>query len=277
MFSRKENSVGVGHAAGDGKGLRLSLKYDARTNFKKYINHLATTKTEGDEKFLILKPKYSPNTTDSSASVTSSIPPCFEPINSIGIPVSPIHSVSSSLSSPNIRQPPPYRPPPPPPSSASSPNISYDNISISSLNNILSPENVVPQAPPRRRSSDKGKQEHENVITQLDTTIQEKNENDENQNFENDKQPISVKERTQKFNRMASVEDELSPRPQKEKKKVPEKGADEDDGASVTSLEQKKCTEWLVTAAKGDYQELAKLAADEPRLVKLKVHSLGSE
>lgn len=36
-------------------------------------------------------------------------------------------------------------------------------------------------------------------------------------------------------------------------------------------LEPKKCTEWFVAAAKGDYQELAKLAHSEPRLVKLKV------
>lgn len=37
-----------------------------------------------------------------------------------------------------------------------------------------------------------------------------------------EKQTISVKERTQKFNRMASIEDELSssPRQQKEKKKT---------------------------------------------------------
>lgn len=33
----------------------------------------------------------------------------------------------------------------------------------------------------------------------------------------------------------------------------------------------KKCAAWYVTAAKGDYQELAKLASEDTRLVKLKV------
>ncbi|KAK5642839.1 hypothetical protein RI129_009006 [Pyrocoelia pectoralis] len=228
-----------------------STREEARITFKKYINTLATTKTEGDEKFLILKPKYSPCPDGSSNPVTSP-KPCLDPINSIGIPVSPSHSNQDA--SPR-RQPPPYRPPPPPPPATPSPNISYDNISISS--SISLAESVAPQAPPRRRNSEKLKQE------------ESPRDDGENQAAESDKQPVSVKERTQKFNRMASVEDELSPRNQKGKK-IPDKGADEDDGASVTSLDPKKCTEWLVTAAKGDYQELAKLASDEPRLVKLK-------
>lgn len=45
---------------------------------------------------------------------------------------------------------------------------------------------------------------------------------------------------------------------------------DEDDSSSVTSLDPKK-REWLVLAAKGDYQPLAKLAAECPRLVRTKV------
>ncbi|XP_031346332.1 ankyrin repeat domain-containing protein SOWAHB isoform X3 [Photinus pyralis] len=234
-----------------------STRDEARTTFKKLINTLATTKTEGDEKFLILKPKYS-LCPDLPAIPITSPKPCLDPINSIGIPVSPSHSIQDA--SPR-RQPPPYRPPPPPPPTTPSPNVSCDNISISS--SISLAESIAPQAPPRRRNSEKSKME------------EPPRDDCENPGVENDKQPISVKERTQKFNRMASVEDELSPRNQKGRK-IPDKccvcpqGADEDDGASVTSLDPKKCTEWLVTAAKGDYQELAKLASDDPRLVKLK-------
>lgn len=39
----------------------------------------------------------------------------------------------------------------------------------------------------------------------------------------------------------------------------------------LLQLDQKKRNEWYVMSAKGDYQELAKLASDEPRLAKLKV------
>ncbi|XP_043518438.1 ankyrin repeat domain-containing protein SOWAHC isoform X4 [Frieseomelitta varia] len=48
------------------------------------------------------------------------------------------------------------------------------------------------------------------------------------------------------------------------------KGADEDDSASVASQLDGKSREWLVRAAQGDYQALAKLAAEEPRLTRLK-------
>ncbi|KAK1118764.1 hypothetical protein K0M31_014764 [Melipona bicolor] len=53
-------------------------------------------------------------------------------------------------------------------------------------------------------------------------------------------------------------------------------GADEDDSASVASQLDGKSREWLVRAAQGDYQALAKLAAEEPRLTRLKVNKSKS-
>ncbi|XP_006558998.1 ankyrin repeat domain-containing protein SOWAHB isoform X6 [Apis mellifera] len=54
------------------------------------------------------------------------------------------------------------------------------------------------------------------------------------------------------------------------------KGADEDDSASVASQLDGKSREWLVRAAQGDYQALAKLAAEEPRLTRLKDPTSGT-
>nr|XP_031827972.1 ankyrin repeat domain-containing protein SOWAHB isoform X5 [Nomia melanderi] len=53
------------------------------------------------------------------------------------------------------------------------------------------------------------------------------------------------------------------------------KGADEDDSASVASQLDGKSREWLVRAAQGDYQALAKLAGEEPRLTGLKDPTSG--
>lgn len=39
----------------------------------------------------------------------------------------------------------------------------------------------------------------------------------------------------------------------------------------VLQLEPKRCQEWYVTASKGDYHELLRLAKDEPRFVNLRV------
>ncbi|XP_076379539.1 ankyrin repeat domain family member sosondowah isoform X4 [Megalopta genalis] len=56
------------------------------------------------------------------------------------------------------------------------------------------------------------------------------------------------------------------------------KGADEDDSASVASQLDGKSREWLVRAAQGDYQALAKLAGEEPRLTGLKLRRMtGTE
>ncbi|XP_017955690.1 uncharacterized protein LOC108650877 isoform X2 [Drosophila navojoa] len=78
--------------------------------------------------------------------------------------------------------------------------------------------------------------------------------------------PISVKEATRKFNRMASEEEAkiISPPP----KKKPEKLIEEKDSPDVT-LSHPKAKEWIVAMAKVNYQELAKLANDYPELVKL--------
>ncbi|XP_018333159.1 espin-like [Agrilus planipennis] len=243
-------------------------KDDARVKFKKYINTLATTRTDGTEKFLTLRPQYIGSASPSYQSVGIPRPQIM--------PTSPTYSMkdfhATSPSSSPVRQPPPYRPPPP---VTSSPSISLDNVSMCSSNVSLQDVMGTPQAPPRNRSRTSIRSDsQESFDKKLD---KERSAEEDKENV--DKKPISVKERTQKFNRLASVEDELSPRQQKERKRNQERGADEDDGASVTSLDQKKCTEWLVTAAKGDYQDLAKLATDEPRLVKLRdpftVRSLG--
>ncbi|GJQ85185.1 hypothetical protein Trydic_g9123 [Trypoxylus dichotomus] len=226
---------------------------DARAKFKKYVNQLATTKTEGSEKFLILRPKYSQN-----EELLKALSPT---------PLSPHHDTRSAA---GPRQPPPYRPPPP-----VTPTSSSDNISISSSNFSLysSSDLENPYVPPRKKLSEK------KLEAEL-KALEDDNENSRNNGNEEvmeqceakqvEKQSVSVKERMQRFNKMASAEDELSPR-QRDKKTFPEKGADEDDVASVISLDPKRSAEWYVTAAKGEYQDLARLASDEPRFVKLKV------
>lgn len=159
--------------------------------------------------------------------------PQHDPRNSIGIPLSPNSlsdlspTIQSAQSSPRPRQPPPYRPPPPVNSSTSS----LDTISIGSLSSC----NETPQAPPRRRESTRKKSAPgistasrplsvDEVITPVKqransvddvTPDRQTVEVDEN----GEKKSISVKERTKEFNRLASVEDELSPRQPKSAEK----------------------------------------------------------
>uniref|UniRef100_A0A069DW29 Putative ankyrin repeat and dhhc-type zn-finger domain protein n=1 Tax=Panstrongylus megistus TaxID=65343 RepID=A0A069DW29_9HEMI len=86
---------------------------------------------------------------------------------------------------------------------------------------------------------------------------------------------ISVKERSQKFDRMAS-EIALNKaivlnnaNGNSNKKKHDKTDKDEEDTGSVQLMDG-KCREWLVRCAQGDYQTIVKLAAENPKLVKFK-------
>lgn len=232
------------------------------------------TKTEGDDKVLILKTKYlhspdAPLSPLSSSNTSLNIgSPQHDPRNAIGIPISPISTSNiESLTTPP-RQPPPYRPPPP----VVSPSSSLDSISLSSN----STSDDKPQAPPRRRGNleEVRSNSRGNLIENGDGDRDSEGGRDRSNmgESEEEKEVISVKERTQKFNRMASVDDELSPRTPKSAEKDRSKnwGQEEIDTSTLTPLEPKKCQEWYVTASRGDYQELLKLARDEPRLVNRK-------
>ncbi|CAH1123175.1 unnamed protein product [Ceutorhynchus assimilis] len=242
-----------------------ATKDENRRKFKEYVNTLAHTRLEGDEKVLILKSKYLNSQElslhSSTSSLNSNLAP-NDPRNNVGLPLSPLgnnnngnfqlYSSTSSLCTPP-RQPPPYRNPPP----VSSPSPSLDSVSLSSN----STQDDRPLAPPRQhRSNSRG-----NLLDAENLSTPTREENLE-------KGGLSVKERTQQFNRMASVEDDLSPRVSKsaEKDRGKNWGLDDTDESTLTPLEPKKCQEWYVTASRGDCQELLRLARDEPRLVNRK-------
>lgn len=197
------------------------LADDARTKFKSYINVLAQTKTEGTEKLLILRPKYRDTGPVSTAPALSPVSPYRSDLrNSVGIPISPTYNSAGIQTPPRHskpRQPPPYRPPPPP----VSPPDTSDTISISSSTFSFTETNT-PQAPPRRKSTEKGRSSFDGASENGTSNQSITDSPEDNQ----EKTPVSVKERMQKFNRMASVEDELSPSPrqQKEKKKTEKVG-----------------------------------------------------
>ncbi|XP_076272599.1 ankyrin repeat domain family member sosondowah [Rhynchophorus ferrugineus] len=226
---------------------------ECRRVFKEHVNTLAHTKKEGGEKVLILRSQYlhssqlSLNSLNTSTSSLNGPPtPLYDHWNAIGIPTSPLSPATPP------RQPPPYRNPPP----VVSPSPSVDSFSISSG----SLQDDPPRAPPRRRGTqDVSRSDSTNDLVQPDAG----------------EEPVSVKERMQKFNRMASSEEELlSPvrTPKSAEKDRNRSRHGEDCDTSVqTPLEPKKCQEWYVTASRGDYQELVKLAREEPRLVNKKV------
>ncbi|KAK0177286.1 hypothetical protein PV328_001354, partial [Microctonus aethiopoides] len=276
-------------------------RVDARNKFKEYVNELATIKNEENEKYLVLKKKYRRNIEESV-----DIPHHSSSHHSTFQTSSEIQHFPSSPSSP-LRDPPPYRSPPPAPSpstdgslspaffsppeqlyatvnkpnrTAASASTDYsqqqDNkdgmnrkiIGGELMNDV---EISSPPVPPRRKSQDKFKLENK----ENNNVKKEKYDGDitSKENVIPTPDLPSVRERMQRFNRMAS-ETDLHGRANglitAPTKKRTDKGADEDDSASVASQLDGKAREWLVRASQGDYQALAKLSAEEPRLTRLK-------
>ncbi|KAL6423429.1 hypothetical protein ACFW04_010194 [Cataglyphis niger] len=247
-------------------------RVEARNRFKEYVNILATIKNEEGDKFLVLKKKYRQPFLD------------FSPPQSVGSPLA-----SPDLATPvsPLREPPPYRPPPPAPLSPSS-NSSHASLDestmpISGRENDQKNDNPdasiasVPPVPPRRKSQDKLKMENKENVDKnksgFSETVIKEDETATTTNLASVEQ-LSFRERMQRFNRMAN-ETDLPARPNdttSSARKRADKGADEDDSASVASQLDGKSREWLVRAAQGDYQALAKLAAEEPRLTRLKAN-----
>nr|XP_017016422.1 ankyrin repeat domain-containing protein SOWAHC isoform X4 [Drosophila kikkawai] len=85
--------------------------------------------------------------------------------------------------------------------------------------------------------------------------------------------PMSVKEATRKFNRMASEEEAKIISPPAKKK--PEKQLIEEKDSPEVTLSHPKAKEWIVSMAKANYQELAKMASEFPELVKLQCPATG--
>ncbi|XP_078041654.1 uncharacterized protein LOC144472437 isoform X2 [Augochlora pura] len=257
-------------------------RVEARNRFKEYVNTLATIKNEEGEKYLVLKKKYRQTILEFSTPDEMGSPLATPDIVT---PVSP------------LRAPPPYRPPPPAPLS---PTVGIDVVPADSNTDFVREGAAVdarkngvhgvdtgfstssPPVPPRRKSQDKIKIENkENVDKNRGSEAVIKIRQCELLNVQEDEavtgnpssaEQLSFRERMQRFNRMAS-ETDLHGRPNgtiTPTKKRSDKGADEDDSASVASQLDGKSREWLVRAAQGDYQALAKLAGEEPRLTGLK-------
>ncbi|XP_015429886.1 PREDICTED: ankyrin repeat domain-containing protein SOWAHB isoform X2 [Dufourea novaeangliae] len=253
-------------------------RVEARNRFKEYVNTLATIKNEEGDKYLVLKKKYRQSSLELSSPEEIGSPIATPDIT----PVSP------------LRAPPPYRPPPPAPLSPTTTtagtvreepcsNFAREEAAIDTRKNgghgvETGFSTSSPPVPPRRKSQDKIKIENkENVDRNRGGAEAIIKEDEAVAGNPSSTEQLSFRERMQRFNRMAS-ETDLQGRPNgtiTPTKKRSDKGADEDDSASVASQLDGKSREWLVRAAQGDYQALAKLAAEEPRLTGLKDPTSG--
>ncbi|EEB19215.1 conserved hypothetical protein [Pediculus humanus corporis] len=180
---------------------------DARNYFKEIVNEVAVIRTEGDEKYLILKRRFRPPGLEECF---SSSPSSLSLSSNSKMP-SESNTGNNNLS---VRQPPPYRAPPPPVTPTKSPQssspltpVSPTSIFPTSAISPSSPDKTnvedPPSVPVRKKSlTEKIKKEHHSDMSK--SSSGDSSTGDVELECE---RKISVKERMQKFNRMASESD----------------------------------------------------------------------
>ncbi|XP_024082356.1 uncharacterized protein LOC112126787 [Cimex lectularius] len=170
-------------------------------------------------------------------------------------------------------------------------NISQDSVfgsSIFEASTSSMKEADPPPVPPRRKSSDKMRLDYppeeqkpvESAVVPSSAPPPQETLPTDIENKENvaDENKISVKERMQKFDRMASESalNKTSLQNNNSKKRHERVDKDEDDSGSVALLDGKS-KEWIVKCAQCDYQAIVKMAAENPKLIKLKVRIFNSQ
>ncbi|XP_041769515.1 ankyrin repeat domain-containing protein SOWAHC isoform X1 [Anopheles merus] len=148
-------------------------------------------------------------------------------------------------------------------------------------------DGAPPAIPPRKRVSESGgsiaSNSRQNSVDERCTgsvsdTRSENKENvasaepEEKGVVASEENKLSVKEKMMKFNRFASEEEAKIPSPIGKKK--PDKNAEETLNTE-NMMQHPNAKEWLIAAAKSDYQLLAKLSTEHPNLVKLQDISTG--
>ncbi|XP_073843499.1 ankyrin repeat domain family member sosondowah isoform X2 [Musca autumnalis] len=274
---------------------------EARKEFKTYVNILATIKNENNQKYLILRKKYL-NECPSEDVVQRAI---SQAGGNDSVPSSPggLSVTTEDATASPFRKPPPYIPPP----EVNAPIAMYEGTPLAPMAPIVpdveDSQEDNNQTPTLDQKENNEKSSNEmNSQTAVDKSVSRSNSVDETANKENiprfsfssgssgtdstdaggpvasDKStdpdvetenPISVKEATRKFNRMASEEEAKIISPPSKKK--PEKQVIEEKELPEVTLAHPKAKEWIVAMAKANYQELAKLANDHPELVKLQI------
>ncbi|CAG9558775.1 unnamed protein product [Danaus chrysippus] len=271
------------------------MRDEARNTFKKHVNALAIIKNQNNEKWLILKKKYlnNPLVKQTEEAVAS---------KSAELPVVPNVSNMETESVPQST----YKHPPPlqlnqdfnilaniiQDSSAAATPTQPSEIPIEipvseSKESLTTVEETPPKIHPRKKSSDKILAEKRSSVVSLNlgsrssipsqdlselsekSTLTLSSSRSESMLIDNE-QKISVKERKQMFNRMASESDVLKT----QKLSFNNSSVDEEDRASLEQKEtdplDSKQKQWILCAARGEYHSLAKMCKENAKLVRTK-------
>ncbi|CAH2034809.1 unnamed protein product, partial [Iphiclides podalirius] len=264
------------------------MRDEARNTFKKHVNSLAIIKNQNNEKWLILKKKYMPSNGKENDEVVEN--KVLEPTSNT--------TDESSIEPNNITQP--YHATPPLQLNQDFSilaNIIQDtNMGTSKTSKAIhsesqeslsaSNEDIPPKVHPRRKATEKFEKRSSipshsgplspssnHDVSDTNETLSSSLTSSRSESMLVDNEhKISVKERKQMFNRMASESDV----PKSHKLSFNNSSVDEEDRVSLdhkgeTDPLDSKQKLWILCAARGEYHSLAKMCKENAKLVKTKV------
>ncbi|XP_072930641.1 uncharacterized protein [Epargyreus clarus] len=267
------------------------MRDEARNTFKKHVNALAIIKNQNNEKWLILKKKYIPSKENEEASESK-------------VSEAPTVTLPDTSAVANTPQSVPYRPPPPlqlnqdfsilaslqdtTPVLPPAPKTPIEVAHTESKESLVSTpsDDTPPKVHPRRKSADKAGEKRSSIpgLSGPRMSIPNHETSDLNDSLPStltssrsegmlieNEQKISVKERKQMFNRMASESDVLK----SNKLSFNTSNVDEEDRVSLDHKGESdpldsKQKQWILCAARGEYHALAKMCKENAKLVKTK-------
>ncbi|XP_047543997.1 uncharacterized protein LOC125076090 [Vanessa atalanta] len=264
------------------------MRDEARNTFKKHVNALAIIKNQNNEKWLILKKKYMTNSAKENDEIE----------NKTSEPPAAASNESVELEDNNSQ--PPYRPPPPLQLNQDFSilaNIIQDTSTIhtqkppidlplnESKESLTLTDEIPPKVHPRRKSTERMITEKRSSIPSLNSDTRMSIPNEDTSDISEtstltssrsesmlveSEQKISVKERKQMFNRMASESDVIK----SQKLSFNNSSVDEEDRVSLEHKEtgplDSKQKQWILCAARGEYHTLAKMCKENSKLVRTK-------
>nr|XP_042898293.1 ankyrin repeat domain-containing protein SOWAHB isoform X3 [Parasteatoda tepidariorum] len=242
---------------------------NARAVFKDYVNAVASIKTEDGVKYVVLKKRGHEEKVQNSSSFEGSEgslnerkkcrlsedPDCSSTKNSTP------YVISHSSSSPSVL----------------GTTTSMDPVTTPTSPILWSsdlPPGLVPQPPPRRKHSMKGKENRSNKFEASLKIINSEKENASGPTKDEIREicsPGSVKEKAHFLNKMASENDVSKLSISNRRRDRDDKGGEYDDMCSVSSLDPRR-KEWILKSASSDYHELVRLLREEPKLVNVTDH-----
>ncbi|XP_070490153.1 ankyrin repeat domain-containing protein SOWAHC [Chironomus tepperi] len=286
------------------KFLTGSRVEEARKEFKTFVNILATIKNENNEKYLILRKKYydevpgddmSSNMSFVSSSSIMSLPSEMieSPVKNLPPPYRAPPKID--LSSPSAS--PFHQPVPISMTTVGLPILEpqtkeqykecvsefqqvmsnfmdgSNKVDVASRKNSFEQiiEEQAPSLPPRKKVDNRSFSRENSIEKSFEINKDDNKENTQNPQTPspNEEKGVSVKEAMLKFNRYAEAEEAKVPSPMSKLLKNKTEKVDDTTGSAESLTNHPKAKEWMISAARSNYQELAKLGQEHPQLVRL--------